>query len=78
MSSNPRPHASFANRLTLTRIEAAMALGVSTDFFDEHVVPHIRMLRIGRRRLIPVREIERFIDKHAHSADAAIRVRSRR
>jgi excisionase family DNA binding protein len=55
-------------RVTLTPIEAAAALGVSRDFFDEHVRPELRVVRRGRLVLIPVRELERWADGAAARA----------
>jgi excisionase family DNA binding protein len=52
-------------RLALTKVEAAAALGVSVDFLEQHVMPELRVVRRGRRRLIPVRELERWLDKNA-------------
>ena len=52
-------------RLALAPNEAAAALGVSRDFFDEHVLPELRIVRRGRRRLVPVRELERWLDREA-------------
>lgn len=52
-------------RLALSKTEAAEALGVSVDFFDEHVASELRMVRRGRRRLIPVRELERWLAESA-------------
>jgi hypothetical protein len=52
-------------RLALSKLEAARALGVSVDFLEEHVLPDLRVVREGRRRLIPVRELERWLDSHA-------------
>ncbi len=52
-------------RLALSKAEAAASLGVSVDFFDEHVAHELRMARVGRRRLVPVRELERWLDRHA-------------
>jgi excisionase family DNA binding protein len=49
------------SRLALTRTEAAEALGVSVDFFDEHIAPELRIVRIGRRRLIAVDELRRWL-----------------
>jgi excisionase family DNA binding protein len=48
--------------------EAAAALGVSRDFFDEHIAPELRIVRRGRRRLVPVRELERWLDLSASRA----------
>ena len=53
-------------RLALTPNEAAVALGVSRDFLDEHVMPNLRIVRRGRRRLVPVRELERWLDQEAN------------
>jgi hypothetical protein len=39
-------------RLALSKTEAAEAIGVSVDFFDEHVAGDLRIVRKGRRRLI--------------------------
>ena len=52
-------------RLALAPTEAADALGVSRDFLDQHVLPELRVVRRGRRRLIPVRELERWLDQNA-------------
>jgi hypothetical protein len=52
-------------RLALSKRETADALGVSVDFLEEHVMSDLRIVRCGRRRLIPVREIERWLDEHA-------------
>ena len=50
-------------RLALSPDEAATALGISRDFFDKHVMPELRVVRRGRRRLVPVRELERWLDQ---------------
>ena len=55
-------------RLTLSPDEAAASLGVSRDYFDEHVAPELRIVRVGRRRLVPLRELEEWIDRHAARA----------
>ena len=52
-------------RLALTPDEAATALGVSRDFYDQHIAPELHVVRRGRRRLIPVREVERWLEKEA-------------
>jgi hypothetical protein len=52
-------------RLALTREEAAAALGMSVDSFERHVQPTIRLVRLGRMRLVPIREIELWLDEHA-------------
>lgn len=57
-------------RLAVSPDESAAMLGVSRDYFDEHVAPELRIVRRGRRRLVPVRELERWLD-----AEAALAVR---
>jgi excisionase family DNA binding protein len=52
-------------RLTLSPVEAAAALGVSRDFFDEHVRDELRLVRRGRLVLVPVKELERWITESA-------------
>jgi hypothetical protein len=55
-------------RLALDVGEACAALGVSWDYFSEHVAPELRIIRRGRRKLIPVAELERWLDEHAERA----------
>lgn len=62
MSARP---ASPLPRLALSPDEAAAALGVSRDYFDEHVAHELRIVRRGRRKLIPVRELERWLEAAA-------------
>jgi hypothetical protein len=56
-------------RLALSKSGAAKALGVSVDFLEEHVLRELRIVRRCRRRLIPIRELERWL---AHSAALAV------
>lgn len=57
--------ASLPGRLALSPDEAAAAIGCSRDFFDEHVLPELRIVRRGRRRIIPVRELDRWLEESA-------------
>ena len=63
----PRSGTSVA-RLALSPDEAAAALGCSRTFFDEHVLPDLRVARVGRRRFVPVRELEHWLDGQAARA----------
>jgi excisionase family DNA binding protein len=52
-------------RFSLTRSEAATSLGVSVDFFEQHVQPELRLVRRGRLVLVPVAELERWVAQNA-------------
>ncbi len=52
-------------RLALRPEEAAASIGVSRSFFFAEVLPELRVVRLGRVRLIPVPELERWVDQHA-------------
>jgi hypothetical protein len=40
--------------------EAAGALGVSPDYFDEHIRSDLKLIRRGRVVLVSLRELERW------------------
>jgi len=63
--------ASNVPRLALGKAEAAASLGCSVDFLEEHVLPELRVVYRGRRRLIPVRELERWLEHEATRAGVA-------
>jgi excisionase family DNA binding protein len=65
MANSGKVRASGPQRLALSKVEAADALGVSVDFLEEHVMHELRVVRKGRRRLIPVKELARWLDEHA-------------
>lgn len=52
-------------RIALTPPEAAAAIGVGLDFFDANVAPELRLVRRGRKRLVPVSELERWMAENA-------------
>ena len=52
-------------RMALSPVEAAEALGCSRDFFDLHVLPGVRVVRAGRKVLVPIAELERWLDRNA-------------
>jgi hypothetical protein len=52
-------------RIALTPPEAAAAIGVGPDFFDANVAPELRLIRRGRKRLVPVVELERWVAESA-------------
>jgi hypothetical protein len=52
-------------RIALTPSEASAAIGVGPDFFDANVAPELRIVRRGRKRLVPVSELERWMAENA-------------
>lgn len=53
------------NRLAYSRKQAAEALGVSISTIDRRVVPSVRTVKTPwGQRLIPVAELERFLQEH--------------
>jgi hypothetical protein len=48
--------------------EAAAALGVSDDFFDEHVRHELRLIRRGRFTFVAVRELESWAEGNSARA----------
>ena len=51
-------------RVTLTVDEACTSLGVSRDHFERHIVRDLRVIRVGRRLLVRVAELERWAERH--------------
>jgi len=52
-------------RVALTREEAAASLGVSLSTFQRDIQPELRIARRGSVRIVPVRELERWVEKAA-------------
>ncbi|MEZ5078439.1 MAG: helix-turn-helix domain-containing protein [Solirubrobacterales bacterium] len=52
-------------RIALTPPEAAAALGCGETYFSEHVRPELRLIRRGRKVLIPVSELQRWAAENA-------------
>jgi hypothetical protein len=52
-------------RIALTPAEAAAAIGVGPGFFEANVAPELRLIRRGRKRLVPIAELERWIAANA-------------
>jgi hypothetical protein len=51
--------------LAVDRATAAAMLMMSVDSFERLVQPHIRMVRSGRLRVVPVSELQRWLDENA-------------
>jgi len=46
-------------------MEAPQALGVSHDFFREHVAGELRWVRRGRKKLVSLRELDRWLEDNS-------------
>ncbi len=57
------PRKALGPRLAVSPDEAAAVLGVSRDYFDEHVIGELRIVRRGRRILVALAELERWLDR---------------
>lgn len=51
-------------RVALTLDEAAEALGVSRDHLERHILGDLRVIRVGRRLLVRIAELERWAERH--------------
>ena len=67
MSAPPTITATVPRR-ALRRDEAAAAIGVSVDHFDQHVRHELRAVRRGRVVVYPVSEIEKWLERNAATA----------
>jgi hypothetical protein len=56
-------------RLALSRQDAAAALGMSLRHFQRHVQPHLRCVYCGQLRLIPMAELERWVNEQSWRDD---------
>jgi hypothetical protein len=56
--------------ILVSREDAAHMLGMSLRHFQRFVQPHVRIVRVGQRRLIPVAELERWADEKAQKTSA--------
>ena len=53
--------------LALTIEQACEAMSVSWETFHKQIEPEIKLVRLGRRKLIPVSELERWLAERAES-----------
>lgn len=64
----PAPQGPGRAPLAVGKAEAAQLLGVSEDYLDEHIRPEVRVVRVGRRVLFPMKELERWLELHSSLA----------
>jgi hypothetical protein len=58
-----------APALALPVEQAAQSLGLSQSHFREHVLPNVRSIKVGRVRIVPVIELERWLHLNGAFAD---------
>ena len=56
---------------------ACRLLGVSWDYWAEHVASEVRIVRKGRRKLVPIAELERWLAENSTAVLDRTRPRSR-
>jgi excisionase family DNA binding protein len=67
-ATGPSLDTSTQDRLAYSPTEAAHVLGVSRSLFYELVLPQLKTVRIGRKRLVAATELQRFLDVHGSKA----------
>jgi hypothetical protein len=68
MPSAPSSVAVPTVALAVSREQAASLIGVSVDTFERRVLPALRVVQVGRRQLVPVRELERWVEDNSARA----------
>jgi excisionase family DNA binding protein len=63
--SAPQRPSERVPRLALSVDEAAASIGVSRDTLEREILHELRTVRVGRRRLVPLRELERWVERKA-------------
>ena len=58
-------------RLLVSKLQAAELLSISVDSFERLVMPEVRIVRIGRRVLFAVGDLERYVERQAAAPLAA-------
>ena len=54
-------------RLALSIEEACASIGLGWDAWNEHVAPHVPVVRVGRRKLVPVAALQKWLDENAEA-----------
>jgi hypothetical protein len=65
-----RPLKAEIPAIALTPAKAAASLCVSEGFFNEHIRPHLKPIRVGEKVLFAVAELERWAEANAETVHA--------
>jgi hypothetical protein len=69
--------ACLPGRLAVSPPEAAQALGVGLTYFTQSIAPELRLVRRGRRVIVPVAELVRWLEREGEAtAETTARRRS--
>jgi hypothetical protein len=52
-------------RLCVTPMEAPVVLGVSDDFFRANIADELKWVRRGRKKLVAITELQRWLEENA-------------
>lgn len=52
-------------RLAFTAMEAPEVLGVSYDFFHDHIAPELRCVRRGSKKLYAATELDAWLERES-------------
>jgi excisionase family DNA binding protein len=66
----------MSDRIAYTRAEAAAAIGMGLTTFETRVQPELRVIRVGRKVLIPAGELERWVAEHAEPSPTRRKIES--
>lgn len=69
--TEPGPHLDPPT-LVLPVDKAAASLGLSETNFRNNVLPHVRSIKGGRARIVPVIELERWLHLNGRFADEEV------
>jgi hypothetical protein len=56
----------YVDPLALRIGDAAEALGISVESFERYVESKVKILRLGKMKLVAVAELERFLEEEAY------------
>ena len=65
MRTSPTRPLATVPRYTVTRKEAAASLGMSINHFERRVQPDLKVVLCGQLVLIPLTELERWVQRNA-------------
>ena len=66
--TNPTPPTNVPI-LALSVAQAAASIGLSENVFRSQVLPTLRSIKVGKARIIPVAELEKWLYLHARFED---------